>query len=319
MFDKTNCFRSAKANLIPTQIIIPSTSLRTAFHLLKNMDLNISQVLSSSTFSTADLEKIHIYKATFLTAKINFYIENLNIRREVIDYGLLIKFTYLIDYQDFWFDIRNSNFNVTGTVARSFDPVNIYFDSLYIDTYALNDFTRITAVCNYPGASLSGSVQIYNITAVTTSERTYSQEPSILYYIGPANISVSNMNLLDYSIRYPNSASEVRSVSSSIWVPNDGLLQTFTFSGMMFSNPNNPYKVNYNSLIHLQDQNLYRKMNTTILNATFTNMVSNFNPFIFATGNIYSELYIIDSIFKDSSTIEIVVGVNLMKKVYLSN
>ena len=283
------------------------------------MDLNLSQILAKGTFSVTQQGMIKSLKSTFLVSATNFYIENINIFREYVDYNKIITFTQLIGLQKYWLDVRNTNFNISGTAFVSYDPVNINFQSLYIDTYALRGFANLLIPWNYPEASLSGIIYANNIKVVTSSQRTFSEDPSIISYMGPANISVSNFDLSDYSVRSPNVGAGLLAISSSNWIPNDGLTQIIQVDNFTFSVFDNSLGIKSNSLIIMQDQNMYRKI---VINATDLKFYSLEIPsqiFMYVIGNIQSQLLLSNSIFKDSSTVQYVLGSAAHQKVALSN
>ena len=117
---------AGRATLVPTQISLPTTNLRTTFHILTNMDLNLNQTISAGTFSISEIDNINSNPSTFVVARSNFYIDNVDFKREPVDKFITSFFVFLVYLQDKWFDIRNINFNITGYVFGSIDPLNVY-------------------------------------------------------------------------------------------------------------------------------------------------------------------------------------------------
>ena len=272
------------------------------------MDLNLYASISKGTFDASQQGMIITFKASFLVAASNFYIQNVNIKREYVDYNLIITFTQLIGLQNFWLDVRDVDFNLTGTAFVSYDPLNIYFDSLYIDTYGLKNFASVMIPWNYPEASLYGTVFANDITVVTSSQRIFSEDPSIISYMGPANITASNFDLKDYSFRSPNVGGGLMVVSSKNWAPNDGLTQIVQVSNFSFSVLDNPLGIKSNSLIVLQDENIYRSVIINMDHLNFLNMEIPSQIYMYCIGNIYSQFSFSNSIFKDSSAVQYIVG-----------
>ena len=163
--------RPGYANWIFTKSILPSTNDRAAFHILNNMDLNLGKALADSKFIPYELIVITSTKAVFYIARTNFYIQNAYITRDVLELSNFITFIQLVYQQEKWLDIRNASFNITGKAIESYDPVNIYFDSLYIATYTLRTFMYMITSWNYPEASLSGLVYANNVTVDTTNQQ----------------------------------------------------------------------------------------------------------------------------------------------------
>ena len=192
-------FSPGLANWILTKSSLPKTNSRAAFHILNNMELNLTQALSKSTFSQYELTMIENKKATFYVDRTSLYIQNAAVIRDDMDFSNTITFIVLIYQQDKWIDIRNALFNITGTTIQSFDPLNLYFDSLYIATYAIRTFMYIKAFWNYPEAMLSGTVFANNITVDTSNQQSFTDDLVIFGYTGPANMTANNFNLTRYS------------------------------------------------------------------------------------------------------------------------
>ena len=117
----------SKAIIIPTESSQQGLSQRSAFNLLKNTDLQLNEVLVSSTFSY--LQKLLILKdsVTFKIAMSNFYFNNIDVRRDSTDIDKDTIFMHLIAIGNKWTDVRNSFLNLTGTIIFSSDPLNGHF------------------------------------------------------------------------------------------------------------------------------------------------------------------------------------------------
>ena len=262
---------------------------------------------------------IYGIKATLWSVRTSIYIQNINIRREAVDSDLEIVFLQLIYLQSKILDVRDVNFEISGTAFQSFDPLNIYFDSLSIDTYTLRNFAVIFTTCNYPEASLTGIFYANNITVFLSSPRILSDDAGIFNYIGPANVSFTGLDLSNWFARQQNIAGGVFITTGSGWVPNDGNIQLFNFANATLSLPNNPYSFLYNALYIVVDQNIYRISNITFDRYRFVNMTNSYHSPIFTIGNFGTDLYITNSILKDSSFYEIVFYIITFRNVIIYN
>ena len=305
--------------MIPTQISLSNTNQRTLFHILTNMDLGLSQTLSKSSFSSSETDVIYNVKATIYSARTNISLSNINIKRELIDSSLVIAFLQLIYLQNKWLDVQNVSFSLSGTAISSNDPLNIYFYSLIVDTYNLRNFAQIMTSWNYPEAYLTGTLISSNITVYTSATRTLSDDPGIIQYLGPANVTISGLNLERYAVRQTSTASGIAVVSGASWIPNDGNTQLFQLKNNTYSVQTNPFGIMYSSLIVIQDQNFYRISNVTINNFLFVNMINPFHPFCFMIGNYNSEVYIMNSEFRNSSIVDNVIASTAFKNIVIKN
>ena len=129
----------SKATLVPTQIPQQGLSKRSAFNILTTTDLRLNQILKGSTFTS--LQQILILRGstTFVIAMSNFYLDNVDARRDSVDLGKSIIFIYPISLGSKYIDVRNTVLNMTGTIFMTSDPLNGYFENIQFDTYRLKD------------------------------------------------------------------------------------------------------------------------------------------------------------------------------------
>ena len=258
-------------------------------------------------------------KATLWSVRTSIYIQNINIRREAVDSDLVIVFLQLIYLQSKILDVRDVNFEISGIAFQSFDPLNVYFENLNIDTYTLRDFALMYTTCNYPEASLTGTFYANNVTVFPSSPRILSDDTGIFRYAGPANLSFTGIDLSNYFARQSNVVTSILIVTGSGWVPNDGNVQLFHLGNATLSLPNNPNSSLFNLLYFVIDQNIYRIGNVTFNNCLFVNLINSYHQIIFTIGNFGSELYITNSIFKDSSFFNIIISVVGYRNVMIYN
>ena len=128
------------------------------------MDSNMNQALNKGSFSSYEIGLITSSKATMYSVRTSIYINNINIKRELVDSSLAITFLQLIYLQNKWLDVRNVSFSLSGTAFVSNDPLSIYFDSIVIDFCNLINFAQMTISWNYPEAYLTGTFTSNNIT-----------------------------------------------------------------------------------------------------------------------------------------------------------
>ena len=129
----------SKATLVPTQIPQQGLSKRYAFNLLTTIDLRLNQILKGSSFTS--LQQILILRGstTFVITMSNFYLDNVDARRDSVDLGKSTIFIYPISLGSKYIDVRNTVLNMTGTIFMTSDPLNGYFENIQFDTYRLKD------------------------------------------------------------------------------------------------------------------------------------------------------------------------------------
>ena len=67
-----------------------------------------------------------------------------------------------------------------------------------MDFYGMMGGIYINADCNYPEASITGTIFMSNVIAENSQSRVAEFKRGILYYAGPANVTVQNINVLIY-------------------------------------------------------------------------------------------------------------------------
>ena len=308
-----------RATLIPTLINLPTTNSQTSFHILKNMELNLDQKITAGTFTSNEIQMIKLNPSTFIVARSNFYLYNINFNREPVDNYITSFFVFLVYLQDKWFDVRNVNFNITGYAFRTYDPLNIYMENLFIDTRALRGFSSFKATWNYPEASMKGEMFVSNITVVTTSDRPFQEDPSIIYYLGPANMTSINIDLSGYYARDPSVECGIWAISSAEWVPNDGVPHIFQFSNTTLQLSDNSIGSKYSSIFIVQDQNIYRTINAYIDKVYSPLFETPVNPIIAAFGTTNAILYITNSVFINTKLKQNLMLIVLFQQVISSN
>ena len=92
----------------------------------------------------------------------------------------------------------------------------------------------INADCNYPEASITGSILISNVTAENSQSRVAEFKTGILYYSGPANVTVQNTNMLIYG-SLSDGWSLIEIQSNSAWSPDDNQQQKITIQNNLFT------------------------------------------------------------------------------------
>ena len=133
-----------KAFLIPTQITLPTTNDRTLFHILSNLDLDLNKAMKGGSLTDYEIGLVTTTKSTFSVTRCNLYMDNLVIIRQPEDNFIRWFFVFFVYLQDRVFDIRNTDFNLTGLAFRSYDPLSIYMENLYSKTFYLNHIHTIS-------------------------------------------------------------------------------------------------------------------------------------------------------------------------------
>ena len=252
-----------RPKIIPTQIPQSAENKRTFFSILLNIDLKLEEVIAQGGFTNSEILPLSNDMVTFYILRSNTYIDGIDFEREIVDYELAATLFHIIYLQDKIMHISNSVINVTGTVAISSEPLNGLFENVTIDTYGLREGIDFSISCNYPEASLVNEINFNNLKVITSSERTLFSNPSIVFYSGPGNISVSNSDLTGYYCTLNDVRGTIFYIRSGNCQPDDDILQTHTLNNVSTSSPDlDSRQDRFNILVIVTIDNLYRRLKT---------------------------------------------------------
>ena len=309
----------SRATIIPTDVSQQRLSKRSAFNLLKNTDLQLNEVLQASTFSS--IQKLLILKerVTFTIAMSNFYLNNIDVRRDPGDIGKDTVFIFPINQGSLWVDIRNSVLNMTGTIAFSSDPLNGYFENIKFDTSRIKDGFYFPISCNYPEAALTNSIAFTGITTFQTTNRTLYLPPRLIFNSGPGNFTLSNIDIQNYGTSFKDYTMSATFSTSSSCQPNDGALQTIDFHGWYLTMPNLPIGSDLiNGILIRSDYSLYRKIILNITDMEFDNFIPANGPMILASGTFNQEVYLSNINIANFSLLNSLISIYSYNKVVIN-
>lgn len=214
----------ARATLVPTRASLPTQSGKVAFSIVRNTELRLADALQRSAFTAYERQLLGGV-ATFRVVRSSILLANIDARREVVDYDYQAVFVFLVYLQTRWLDVRQASFNLTGLMFVSYDPLNVHLDGIVMDEYALRNGIVFRTSCNYPEASLTGSLFANNLTVITTTDRKFVDNPSALYYAGPGNFTATNMDFTGHYATANNPKGTLMVSITSDCSPNDGIPQ----------------------------------------------------------------------------------------------
>ena len=90
--------------------------------------------------------------------------------------------------------ITNTDFNVTGVVSITIDPIAFHMENVVIDNYALSTAFSFDTQCNYPEAVINNTFYLNNITVVENIPRTIFYSSYIVNIAGSSNLTATNLN-----------------------------------------------------------------------------------------------------------------------------
>ena len=214
----------------------------TQFNIISEIVLRLNDTLNYPGITSVE-EDISAYStAIFIANRCSLSISNIDVYRDVVsDRNLDVPFVIAIYEQAHTITMKNMDFHISGRILKSNQPLSLNVENVYMDFYGMMGGIYINADWNYPEASITGSIVINNVTAVNSQTRIAQLLSGILYYSGPANVTVQNTNVLIYGSLI-NDKSQIEIQLNNACLPNDGNIQTISIQNNVFSLPSNPSK-----------------------------------------------------------------------------
>ena len=223
------------ANLIPTRIVQSNESKKAAFSILQNTDLKLNDILNASSLTESETSKLSTSGVTIFLIRTGLEMQNINVERDIIDLGANVQFLYPIYLQEKLVNITNVNFNVTGVIMYSYDPLNFDLSNTVIDSYGLTDGFYMEVSWNYPEAATQGEINFSNFTVVISIERTISETPFMGIYWGPANATMTDIDLTNYYSEGTDNKLGVGFAVTQTCTPDDDIPQTYNAENLYYS------------------------------------------------------------------------------------
>ena len=297
----------------------PYFSESTQFNIVSNITLRLTQALNHSGYTSVETDISAYSTAILIINRWDFTISNIDVYRNVTsDKNLDVPFIIAIYEQAHTVTMINMDFHISGRVLTSSQPLNLYVQNVYMDFYGMMGGIYINADCNYPEASITGTIFMSNVTAENSQSRVAEFKRGILYYAGPANVTVQNINVLIYG-SLSDGRSPIEIQSNSGWSPNDNQLQTITIQNNLFTLTSNSNSERFVEAYIEIASSYPRQINTNILNNQITNVIQNVYPVFYWFFTSSSTIYLSNNTISNVSTQQGVITLSTMSSVTLSN
>ena len=127
----------AMSILVPTKTPQSGQSKKSAFSILKNVDLDLDRIFSISNVTDYEINLAMNEAATIKLVRSSLEMSNFEVHREYENPYSIDLFILPIYLQDKSVKITDSSFNLTNGILYSIDPLNIYFENLFLDLYTM--------------------------------------------------------------------------------------------------------------------------------------------------------------------------------------
>lgn len=286
-----------KAILFVRQYSIDMFNLKTVFNLVSNNTLTLQSKINVSGISTREVTLLSSTDTTLFAFRSNLIMNNLRIQGNLEEDSQIGSFFLRPIYlQEKTLTLKNLDIQLTGVFLRSFDPMNMYIENVYVDFHAMMGGFHMNIECNYPEAYLNGKLQSYNLTAVNAFTRIAPFRTPFLVTSGPEDIYFVDSKLYVWGSLQEDRAIVETYVNSGC-LPNDGRNHTFTFIRTKMSMSDNPNRNKFTSYYVDFNRDNTRRLFLNYISGEYTNQFQMPYPTHQIFSNPVTEINIINATF----------------------
>jgi hypothetical protein len=176
-----------------------------------------------------------------------------------------------------------------------------------------------TTTCNYPEAALDGQYIVENLTVITSTDRTFVDNPSMVYYAGPGNVTTKNLDFTDHYLTVTNPKGTILFPVTSDCQPNDGRLKTIDVHNASYSVTNNPNYQKYSVIFINLRENAYRQINVNLTLQNFSNIQNVPAQWMLWVGSGKEQLAFSSSLVNNSINTEPIIRIVLFRALNIQN
>ena len=120
-------------------------------------------------------------------------LENMNVISERADIYNDVSFLFFVYIQEKTITLKDTHFNVSGTISMTYDPLSMNLINLDVDYYRNLGGFEMETFCNYPEAELDTTIFADNITFYYGNGRAvHPVRKQVLRNQQPGNYIVNN-------------------------------------------------------------------------------------------------------------------------------
>ena len=123
------------ATLIFTDAEVSALSLKTRYNFIAGMSLNSLAQISTNTLTEREKTQLQTINVGFMIGRSGFKIDNVHIKTDFTNANQAFTLFKAVYQQSKLIEITNSQFNITGNLFESLDPLNLQVSNLDVDYF----------------------------------------------------------------------------------------------------------------------------------------------------------------------------------------
>jgi hypothetical protein len=293
-----------KATLYVRQYTLDMFDEHTSFNLVSDNTLDLSSKINVENATDSEIAVLGSTDTTLFAWRSSLTMNNLNIQGDLDnDSQVGSYFMRIIYFQEKFLTLKELDIQLTGYLLRSFDPMSMDIENVYVDFHAMMGGFWMNIACNYPEAHLDGILRSKNLTAVNAFTRIAPFRTPFMVTSGPEDIYFEDSNIYVWG-----SLSEDRAVIETLvntdCLPTDTRDLLFTFIRTSMSMADNPDEDKFTSYYVDLNSDSNRKIILTYDSGVYTDHYQMPYPIHHVFSNLVTEISIINATFTN------VTGVN---------
>jgi hypothetical protein len=186
----------AKATLYVRQYTLDMFDEHTSFNLVSDNTLDLNSKINVENATDSEIAVLGSTDTTLFAWRSSLTLNNLNIQGDLDnDSQVGSYFMRIIYLQEKFLTLKELDIQLTGYLLRSFDPMSMDIENVYVDFHAMMGGFWMNIACNYPEAHLDGILRSKNLTAVNAFTRIAPFRTPFMVTSGPEDIYFEDSNI----------------------------------------------------------------------------------------------------------------------------
>jgi hypothetical protein len=253
------------------------------FNLLVNSTLNLLQKIEANGITLSEQRMIVTTDSVFYPLRTSLSINNINVFRDILTENQKTSyFVKPLHLQEKSVSLSNMNFQITGFILYTIDPMSLYASNLYVDFHATMGGFVMRLLWNYPEAYVNGTILINNATVINPQERIAPFREGFIIHDSSQFVTINNTRVLFWGNLAEDKGQFEKHLSPNC-NPQDDVLQTVDITHNYWSMTYNPTGNRFVTFYTEFYSDYYRKV---IVNYSY-NMHENILNSVYALNLVY--------------------------------